>query len=190
MQRCTVARWPKFRPKGSKGRGKKNLAGRIRGQILADYYLKWQKRGQRKFSKEVPYFIIMTNTQGQRHKFNFHFSLTLRLNAGLMVGWMLGLCFCEIGRTFFDLLAGKQFFLDLAKLLRCGSMVEEHNLPDHAFDHRLTVKRYGLVLYNSRRLWHNCEDCYRRLLQFVRGMFWALSSVVVVVSLHRGLIYL
>jgi hypothetical protein len=35
-----------------RGRRKKKICGRI----LADFTKKWQKRGRRKFSKEVPYF--------------------------------------------------------------------------------------------------------------------------------------
>jgi hypothetical protein len=35
---------------------KKKLAERICGRNLADFTKKWQKRGSRKFSKEVPYF--------------------------------------------------------------------------------------------------------------------------------------
>jgi hypothetical protein len=35
---------------------KKKLAERICGRILADFTKKWQKRGRKKFSKEVPYF--------------------------------------------------------------------------------------------------------------------------------------
>jgi hypothetical protein len=39
-----------------RGCRKKKLAERICGRILADFTKKWQKRGRRKFSKEVPYF--------------------------------------------------------------------------------------------------------------------------------------
>jgi hypothetical protein len=42
--------------KAQKGPQKKKLAERICGRILADFTKKWQKRGRRKFSKEVPYF--------------------------------------------------------------------------------------------------------------------------------------
>jgi hypothetical protein len=42
--------------KAQKGLQKKKLAERICGRILADFTKKWQKRGRRKFSKEVPYF--------------------------------------------------------------------------------------------------------------------------------------
>jgi hypothetical protein len=53
----SVARWQKFRPKSSTGAAeKKKLAERICGRILADFTKYWQKRGRRKFSKEVPYF--------------------------------------------------------------------------------------------------------------------------------------
>ena len=48
----SVARWQKFRPKSSKGAAEKKNCGRI----LADFTKNWQKRGRRKFSKEVPYF--------------------------------------------------------------------------------------------------------------------------------------
>jgi hypothetical protein len=43
-----VDRLPKFRPKSSKGVVGKNFAGRICGRILAEFYQKWQKRGQKK----------------------------------------------------------------------------------------------------------------------------------------------
>jgi hypothetical protein len=45
-----------FGQKAQKGPQKKKLAERICGRILADFTKKWQKRGRRKFSKEVPYF--------------------------------------------------------------------------------------------------------------------------------------
>jgi hypothetical protein len=54
MQYCRVAEIPAKKLK--RGRGKKELPGRIRGQILAEFYQKWQKRARRKFSKEIPYF--------------------------------------------------------------------------------------------------------------------------------------
>jgi hypothetical protein len=38
--------------KAQKGPQKKKICGRI----LADFTKNWQKRGRRKFSKEVPYF--------------------------------------------------------------------------------------------------------------------------------------
>ena len=49
----SVARWQKFRPKSSKGAAEEK---KICGRILADFTKNWQKRGRRKFSKEVPYF--------------------------------------------------------------------------------------------------------------------------------------
>jgi hypothetical protein len=53
----SVARCQKFRPKSSKGAAeKKKLAERICGQIWLNLTKKWQKRGRRNFSKEVPYF--------------------------------------------------------------------------------------------------------------------------------------
>ncbi len=42
--------------KAQKGPQNKKLAERICGRNLADFTKKWQKRGRRKFSKEVPYF--------------------------------------------------------------------------------------------------------------------------------------
>jgi hypothetical protein len=42
--------------KAQKGPQKKKLAERICGRILAEFNQKWQKRGRRKFSKEIPYF--------------------------------------------------------------------------------------------------------------------------------------
>jgi hypothetical protein len=59
--RANVARWPK----SSKGAGGKKLAGRICGRILAEFCQKWQKRGRRELSKEVPNFSVMTNSQRQ-----------------------------------------------------------------------------------------------------------------------------
>ena len=53
-QCCQVAESPAKKLK--RGRGKKKLAEKICGRILAEFYQKWQKRGHRKFSKEVPYF--------------------------------------------------------------------------------------------------------------------------------------
>ena len=49
-QFCQVAEIPAKKLK--RGRRKKKICGRI----LADFTKKWQKRGRRKFSKEVPYF--------------------------------------------------------------------------------------------------------------------------------------
>jgi hypothetical protein len=40
--------------KAQRGREKKEFAGRIHGRILDEFYQKWQKRGQRIFSKEIP----------------------------------------------------------------------------------------------------------------------------------------
>ncbi len=54
IQCCQVAEIPAKKLK--RGRRKKKLAERICGRILADFIKKWQKRGRRKFSKEVPYF--------------------------------------------------------------------------------------------------------------------------------------
>ncbi len=52
----SVARWPKFWPKSSKGAGEKiKLAGRICGRIFVEFYQMKQKRGWIIFSKEVPY---------------------------------------------------------------------------------------------------------------------------------------
>jgi hypothetical protein len=60
-QCCQVAKIPA--KKFKRGLEKKELAGRIHGRILAEFYQKYQKRGQRKFSKEIPYFTVMTNIQ-------------------------------------------------------------------------------------------------------------------------------
>jgi hypothetical protein len=57
----SVARWPKFWAKSSKRAGEK-VAERIRGRILTNL----QERIRRKFSKGVPYFPVMTDTQRQR----------------------------------------------------------------------------------------------------------------------------
>jgi hypothetical protein len=43
-----------------RGQRKKMLAGRIFGRIFGQIL---QKRGQRNFSKEFPYFTVMANTQ-------------------------------------------------------------------------------------------------------------------------------
>jgi hypothetical protein len=53
-QCCQVAEIPAKKLK--RGRRKKKLAERICGRIVADFTKKWQKKGRRKFSKEVPYF--------------------------------------------------------------------------------------------------------------------------------------
>jgi hypothetical protein len=53
-QCCQVAEIPAKKLK--RGRRKKKLAERICGRILADFTKKWQKRGRKKFLKEVPYF--------------------------------------------------------------------------------------------------------------------------------------
>jgi hypothetical protein len=63
-QCCQVAEIPA--KKFKRGRGKRKLAGRIHGRNLAKCYQKWQKRGQRKFSKEILSFTEMTKTQKQR----------------------------------------------------------------------------------------------------------------------------
>jgi hypothetical protein len=56
--------------KFKRARGEK-FSGRIRVQILAEFYLKWQKKGRRKFSTEVAYFTVMANTQRQRQNLIF-----------------------------------------------------------------------------------------------------------------------
>jgi hypothetical protein len=61
LQCCQVAEIPARKLK--KGPRKKDLVGRVRGRILAEFFKKWQKRVQRKCSKEIPYFTVMTNTQ-------------------------------------------------------------------------------------------------------------------------------
>ncbi len=48
-----------------RGRGKKS-AGKISGRILAEFFQKWQKRGQRIFSTKVPYLTVRTHFQRQR----------------------------------------------------------------------------------------------------------------------------
>jgi hypothetical protein len=85
-----AARWPKFRPKSSKGAEEKKLARRIHGRNLAECYQKWQKRGPRKLSN-VLYFTVMINTQRQRQ-----YSIFIT-NCGF--SWILQWCFSEIGRT-------------------------------------------------------------------------------------------
>jgi hypothetical protein len=44
--------------KAQKGPQKKKVGRKNLCQILADFTKKWQKRGRRKFSKEVPYFYL------------------------------------------------------------------------------------------------------------------------------------
>ncbi len=53
-QYCQVAEIPAKKLK--RGCRKKKFVERICGRILAEFTKKWQKRGRRKFSKEVPYF--------------------------------------------------------------------------------------------------------------------------------------
>jgi hypothetical protein len=48
-----------FGQKAQKGPGKIELAGRLGGRILAEFYVKWQKKGQREFSKEVPSLTVL-----------------------------------------------------------------------------------------------------------------------------------
>jgi hypothetical protein len=46
----SIARWPKFRPKSSKGAGGKiTLARRICDRTLAEFYQKWQKGSEEYF---------------------------------------------------------------------------------------------------------------------------------------------
>jgi hypothetical protein len=61
--------------------GKQSWPKEFTAKFFAKFYLKWQ--GPNKFSYEVPYFTLMTNTQTKK-KFNFHFLLTLQMNAALM----------------------------------------------------------------------------------------------------------
>ncbi len=94
----SLAGWPEFRPKkAQKGLGKK----------LAEFYQKWQKRNNRKFSKEVLYFTVTTNTQRRKQYSLFHFELWLRLNFALRCE--IGQTFPKIGRIFFNVLGEKQF---------------------------------------------------------------------------------
>jgi hypothetical protein len=66
-----------------RGWGEAKLAERIHGQIFCKILLEVAEKGPNKFSYEVPYFTLMTNTQTKK-KFNFHFLLTLQMNAALM----------------------------------------------------------------------------------------------------------
>jgi hypothetical protein len=53
----SVARWQKFRPKSSKGAAeKKSWPKEFAAEFWLNFTKKWQIRGHRKFSKEVPYF--------------------------------------------------------------------------------------------------------------------------------------
>jgi hypothetical protein len=53
----SVARWQKFLPKSSKGAAaKKSWPKKFVAEFRLNFTKKWQKRGRRKFSKEVPYF--------------------------------------------------------------------------------------------------------------------------------------
>jgi hypothetical protein len=52
-----VARWQKFRLKSSKGAAeKKSWLKEFVAEFWLNFTKKWQKRGRRKFSKEIPYF--------------------------------------------------------------------------------------------------------------------------------------
>ncbi len=104
----SVARWSKFRPKSSKGAEKKKLDRRIHGWNLAKCSQKWQKRGWRKFSKEILFSTVMTNTQRQWQ------SSIFISNCGF--SWTLHWCFCEIGRSFPKL---AKPFSKLAELFWC-----------------------------------------------------------------------
>jgi hypothetical protein len=53
-----------------RGRGKKS-AGKVSGRILAEFYQKWQKRGQRIFSTKVPYFNGMDILSETKKNVNF-----------------------------------------------------------------------------------------------------------------------
>ncbi len=59
IETASVARWQKFRPKSSKGAAEKKVG---RKNLWPNFWLnftkKWQKRGRRKFSKDVPYFYL------------------------------------------------------------------------------------------------------------------------------------
>jgi hypothetical protein len=52
-----------FSQKAKKGREKIKLSGRICDRSLAKFFQKWQKRGRRKFAKEVPYLVALTHFQ-------------------------------------------------------------------------------------------------------------------------------
>jgi hypothetical protein len=53
----SAARWQKFQPNSSKGVAeKKSWPKEFVAEFLLNFTKKWQKRGRRKFSKEVPYF--------------------------------------------------------------------------------------------------------------------------------------
>ncbi len=84
-----------------RSRGKIKLAGRICSRILAEFYQKRQKRGQRIFSKEDPYLMVLTHFQRQRN--NFNYITTFRIDPLCMLNWrfcQIGTTFSKIGRTF------------------------------------------------------------------------------------------
>jgi hypothetical protein len=71
-----------FGQKAQKGPGKIELAGRLGGRILAEFYVKWQKKGQRKFSKEVPSLTVL-NTFRDIENIYLNFELILWVNFAL-----------------------------------------------------------------------------------------------------------
>jgi hypothetical protein len=113
----SVARWPKFRPKSFKWSGKKELAGRVRGRILPEFYQNWQKRSQRKFSEEVPYFAVLTKTQRQRQNLTA-ISKDPHAERCIYVFCEIDRSLSQIGQTFF--LARKKFW-DMATREILGS---------------------------------------------------------------------
>ncbi len=75
-----------FGQKAQKGQGKNKVTRKNLWPNFGRIYQKWQKRGRRIFSKEVPYLTVLTHFQRQRKTLT-----SFRIDP---------LCVCQINRTF------------------------------------------------------------------------------------------
>ncbi len=65
---ASVARWPKFRPKSSKGAEKEKIWPE---ELVAEFWPNFTKRGRTKFWLKIPHFTLIRNTQRQRQNLIF-----------------------------------------------------------------------------------------------------------------------
>ncbi len=111
LHSASVARWQKFRPKSSKEKEKKSWLKEFVAEFWLNFTKKWQKRGRRKFSKEVPNFLLWyTRIMYAKMKlnliFNRHCSWTRHCEIDVFGNWPN---FFLNWPNFLDVLAGHFF---------------------------------------------------------------------------------
>jgi hypothetical protein len=91
--------------------GEKRVGWKSSWRILPKFYQNWQKRSQRKFSEEVPYFAVLTKTQRQRQNLT---SISKDPHAECCI-----YVFCEIDRSLSK--TGRTFFSGRKEILGHGN---------------------------------------------------------------------